>query len=203
MRMRVLLVAASQDDVTSVLGALRSGGYDPTFACVRDGVALARELATANWDVCISDWEMPGFGATQALAIVSAAETTLPFIVVSGVIGEEATADILRAGARDFVLRTNLARLVPAIERELRTTREHPDAAPPHPAKTEAVGRVAHDFNNALSIILSFSKMIRDRLDPGDTLWSDIEEIRNAALHAAELTRRLAATQADTAIDGD
>ncbi len=133
----------------------------------------------------------------------------MPFIIVSGTVGEDVAVEAMRAGVHDYVLKGALARLVPAVERELREAARRlerrrieerlavSDQMLRHAQKMEAVGRlaagVAHDFNNLLSVILSYSDMlIRDRV-PKDRIQDDLKEIHHAALRAAELPRQLLA----------
>ena len=82
--------------------------------------ALRRELGAAEWDLVIADYTMPGFSGTKALAIVREQHPDLPFIFVSGTIGEDTAVAAMRTGAHDYIMKGNLARLAPAVERELR-----------------------------------------------------------------------------------
>jgi len=122
--LRVLLVEDSEDDAELVLLRLEKDGYDVTHERVQTAVDLKAALVGKTWDVVISDHFMPGFISTEALAIVKASGVDLPFIIVSGAIGEDVAVAAMRAGADDFLLKDRLARLAPAIERELRETDE-------------------------------------------------------------------------------
>jgi signal transduction histidine kinase len=117
--LRVLFVEDVPDDVRLLLIELRRAGY----AVTAERVDTADEMAAAlerPWDVVISDYTMPRFSAPDALALLrSSPQREAPFLIVSGSIGEESAIDSLKAGAADFIIKTNLARLVPAIEREL------------------------------------------------------------------------------------
>ena len=99
---------------------LRRGGFDPTFERVETREAMAAALEREPWDLIISDYSMPTFDAPRALALVRDRGLDVPVIIVSGTIGEETAVEALRAGASDFIVKDRLARLVPAIERELR-----------------------------------------------------------------------------------
>ncbi|CAA7620139.1 ATP-binding protein [Magnetospirillum sp. UT-4] len=118
--LRVLVVDDCEDDALLLVHRIRAAGYRVEHACVCTAVDMATALAQGDWDVVVSDVRMPGFGAAGALELYKTAGGCCPFIVVSGVITEEAAVTLLKAGAHDFVLKSNLARLVPAIERELR-----------------------------------------------------------------------------------
>lgn len=117
--LRVLLIEDDADDAELVVLHLERGGL--TVECKR--VASARELraalTTPAWDVAISDYGMPGFDAPSALAIVREYAPDLPFIIVSGSVGEELVVQALKAGAQDFFLKNRLERLANAVEREV------------------------------------------------------------------------------------
>jgi PAS domain S-box-containing protein len=118
--LRVLVVEDSQDDATFVLRELKRGGFDPMSARVESLGEFSSALDERGWDVVISDHTMPGFGSLQALDLLQKKQLDIPFIVVSGTIGEEVAVKTMKAGAHDYVMKSNLARLVPSIERELR-----------------------------------------------------------------------------------
>ena len=99
---------------------LARGGYDLTLDWVDTESDLRRALAAGPWDIILCDYVLPGFGAIAALAIVQEGSDDVPFIVVSGTIDELSAVEVLKAGAHDFVLKHQLARLLPAIGRELR-----------------------------------------------------------------------------------
>lgn len=118
--LRVLLIEDNEDDAQLTLRELRKGGYDPVHERVDTPLALDAALDRQKWDVVISDYVMPRFSAPAALAIMTSTGLDLPFIIVSGAIGEETAVAAMRAGAHDFVSKGNLTRLVPAVNRELR-----------------------------------------------------------------------------------
>jgi PAS domain-containing protein len=118
--LRLLIVEDAECDALLVLRELRRGGFDPTFERVETREAMAAALDREAWDLAISDYTMPTFDAPGALALVRERSLDLPVLLVSGAIGEEAAVAALRAGACDFIVKDNLARLIPAIERELR-----------------------------------------------------------------------------------
>ena len=100
---------------------LRRGGFAVTFERVDTPETMSAALERQSWDIVISDYAMPRFSAPSALALVKERKLDLPFIIVSGVVGEEAVVDAaIRAGAHDFMAKGKSARLIPAIERELR-----------------------------------------------------------------------------------
>ena len=118
--LHVLIVEDSEDDLLLLLRTLRQGGYEPAHRCVQTAAALRAALAGEPWDVVLSDFRLPQFNGAEALRLVQEAGLDLPFIVVSGVIGEEQAVAVMKAGAHDYVLKDKLVRLAPAIARELR-----------------------------------------------------------------------------------
>jgi two-component system cell cycle sensor histidine kinase/response regulator CckA len=121
--LRVLLVEDSPTDAKLVLQELRRTWRPVEFVRVDTAQAMSAALDQGDWDVVISDWSMPKFSAPAALAIVRDNRLDLPFIIVSGTIGEEAAVMAMRTGAHDYVLKEKLGRLAPAVEREVREQR--------------------------------------------------------------------------------
>ena len=118
--LRVLLVEDSEADAELVRRELRRGGFEVTSERVETREAMAAALNSEPWDLVISDYTMPSFDALGALSVVRDHGADIPVIIASGTIGEETAVDALRAGARDFIVKGRLMRLVPAIKRELR-----------------------------------------------------------------------------------
>jgi signal transduction histidine kinase len=118
--LRLLLAEDSDDDETLVLRALRAGGYEVQHRRVDSAEAMAAALEAGPWDVVLSDYHMPGFSAPDAFRMVRERGLDLPFIIVSGTVGEDVAVDAMRLGVHDYLLKGSLMRLVPAIERELR-----------------------------------------------------------------------------------
>lgn len=121
--LRVLLIEDSESDAAIVLRHLRKG-WDPVeWVRVEDDASLRAELRR-DWDVVISDNNLPQFDAASALAAVREGGGDLPFLVVSGAIGEEAAVALMKGGAQDYLSKDNLVRLVPAVAREIADARE-------------------------------------------------------------------------------
>ena len=117
---RLLMCEDSADDAVLMVAHLRRGGVELDFERVDQAEAAREALRERTPDLVISDYWMPGFGAEDALNLVKASGLDIPFILVSGRIGEESATALMRAGAHDFVLKDQLARLVPVVRRELR-----------------------------------------------------------------------------------
>ncbi len=118
--LRALIVEDSEDDTELLLRELRRGDYDPVHARADTPKAMQSELTARQWDIVFSDFTMPHFNAFDALALLRSTGLDLPFIIVSGTIGEDRAVTAMKAGAHDYILKGNLKRLVPAVERELR-----------------------------------------------------------------------------------
>lgn len=117
---KVLLVEDSEDDALLILRMLGQGGYEPRFERVDTPESFIKAIDGEDWECIIADYSMPRFNAFAALSLVRERGLDLPFIVVSGTIGEETAVEAMKAGAHDYLMKGNLARLVPAIEREMR-----------------------------------------------------------------------------------
>ena len=121
--LHVLIIEDSENDTELLLRELRRGGYAPEFERVETPEGLDDALSRQSWDLIISDYAMPRFNGLQALKLVQEKGIDIPFIIVSGSIGEDIAVAAMKAGAHDYLMKGNLARLLPAIERELREVR--------------------------------------------------------------------------------
>ncbi|MBI2223984.1 MAG: response regulator [Betaproteobacteria bacterium] len=120
--LRVLIVEDSADDAELILDVLRMDGFDVDSLRVETAAAMQDALDGGNWDLILSDYNLPSFSAAEALAVSKDRKLDLPFIIVSGCIGEEAAVALMKAGAHDFVMKESAARLVPAVHRCLLET---------------------------------------------------------------------------------
>lgn len=121
---RILIVEDSEPDALLLLHELRRGAYEPTFERVDNPAAMSAALDQQSWDLVVADFSMPQFNALAALELLKQKQLDLPFIIVSGTIGEELAVAAMKNGAKDYIMKGNLRRLVPAVERELRETVE-------------------------------------------------------------------------------
>jgi two-component system cell cycle sensor histidine kinase/response regulator CckA len=207
--LRVLFVEDSPGDIALISDELNRHGFACQSMAVQSRSDFLAAVKTGGWDVILSDHSMQGFTSTDALHILHDHDVDIPFIIVSGTIGEDSAVDAMRAGAHDYVLKHNLRRLGPAVERELReaanrrmqkSTQAALQASEQrlrHAQKMESVGRlaagIAHDFNNLLTVILGFTEFLLERLPADADLHRDATEIRTAAERATGLTRQLLA----------
>jgi signal transduction histidine kinase len=205
--LRALIAEDSENDVLLLLRVLRKAGYQPVYERVSTAPAMKAALQRQAWDIVISDYEMPNFGGFEALQLLKESGHDLPFILVSAVISEETAVAAMKAGAHDYIMKRNLARLAPAIERELREAQTRVARKAAETAlrqseeqlrqvqKIEAMGRlaagVAHDFNNILTAITGHSELLLRQLDAGDPRRKNAEQIEKVAHLAAGLTRQL------------
>ena len=118
--LNILFVEDSEDDVELTLSELQRFGYTVNPKRVETAETMREALNTDHWDVIVSDFKMPMFNAEKSLAIYNSSSLDIPFIIVSGVVEAEDVVFLLKQGAHDFLSKNSLARLVPAIERELR-----------------------------------------------------------------------------------
>ncbi|MDO8893309.1 MAG: PAS domain S-box protein [Sulfurimicrobium sp.] len=117
--LRLLHVEDSPDDAELIHAELESAGYVLHHKRVENAADMELALATESWDVILSDFTLPSFDGHGALRILKASGQDIPFILVSGCVGEETAVAMMKAGMHDYVMKGNLARLAPAIEREL------------------------------------------------------------------------------------
>jgi two-component system sensor histidine kinase UhpB len=132
--LRVLLVEDCENDALLLERELTRGGFEPVVKRLDSPGAMSAALRDQTWDLVLADWSLPRFSALFALEMLKCNGLDLPFIIVSGTIGEEAAIAAMKAGVHDYVMKSNLGRLVPAIQRELceandRRSRKRAEAA--------------------------------------------------------------------------
>ena len=116
---RLLIVEDVEDDAVLLVREIRAGGFEPVFKRVDRENDLAEALKAETWDIIISDYAMPGFTGIDALRITKNHDPDIPFILISGAMGEDIAVRAMKEGASDYLMKDNLKRLIPAIEREL------------------------------------------------------------------------------------
>ena len=124
LHLRVLIVEDSEDDMLLMLRELKRGGYTLDYTRVDTPASMQAALERQEWDIAIADYTLPAFSAPEALKLLQSQGLDIPFIIVSGTIGEEIAVAAMKAGAHDYIIKGNLTRLLPAVERELREAEE-------------------------------------------------------------------------------
>ena len=204
--LRALLVEDSLADAELLIAALHEAGYDAVTLRVQTADEMRGALRQSSWHVILSEYVLPAFSGPEALAIAKELQPETPFIMISGEVGEDTAVNALKAGAADFLVKGRLARLAPAIERELRETalrrereleRQALEDRLRQSQKLEGIGRlaggIAHDFNNLLTVIIGYTEMVLDQIGPDKPISKDLAEIRSASDRAVALTRQLLA----------
>ena len=205
--LRILLLEDEPKDALLARAALEADGLLGDLECVSSRGEFTAALERGGIDVILSDFSLPGFDGLSALALAREMTPEVPFIFVSGTIGEDAAISAVRSGARDYVLKHRLSRLGPAVRRavqeaeELKKRREaeatlrRTEDQLRQSQKMDAIGRlaggVAHDFNNMLTAIMGFCQLLRMRTSNQDPDHQELDEIERAAARAASLTRQL------------
>jgi signal transduction histidine kinase len=181
--LRVLFVEDSQIDAALIIRTLERGGFETICERVDNARALEETLNEGAWDLVLADHSMPDFSAPEALAVIQRQGRDIPFIIVSGHIDEDTAVQAMKAGAHDYIMKDRLARLLPAVERELREAEVRRARA-----KSEAELRCAHEELEA-----RVERRTADLKEANRKLENVIEErkrLENELLEIAENERR-------------
>jgi len=198
--LRILHLEDDSNDAALVQTVLAAGG----IACVTTQVQTRKDFLAAlehgEVDLILSDCSLPTFDGLSAAEMVREQWPDIPFIFVSGTLGEERAVESLKKGATDYVLKDRLARLVPAVTRAMeevkeRVERRKVEAQFIEAQKMEVVGQlaggVAHDFNNILAVIMGYGDLLKEQLSSQKQLQEYAEEILQASERATALTQQL------------
>jgi PAS domain S-box-containing protein len=148
---RVLMVEDSEKDTLLALHRLMGGGFDPVYERVETTEDMDAALRNQAWDMILCDYSMPRFSGMAALELLKQTGLDIPFIMVTGAIGEETAIDMMRAGTQDYIMKSNLSRLVPAVAREL----EAAESRRMRKQAEEKVTRQAQEWQNTFDTIRS------------------------------------------------
>jgi len=181
---KILNIEDSEIDHELILRHLKKGGLNDIHAeRVETEDELREALRSEKWTIVISDYNVPGFDPMTALSIVREASKDLPFIVVSGLVGEESVADMMKAGVEDFVIKSRLERLAPVIKRSLRELEIHEQevksrtiAKKAFEAKEQMLAIVYHDIKNPLAAIQLDAQMLEllSSKEPSEEVMNDL-----------------------------
>ena len=204
--LRILILEDEPSDAELAQRQLRSAGLDFAAVVVDTKAAFLRELDAFCPDVILSDFSMPGFPGENALKITRELYPHIPFIVLSGALGDEAAVDLIRQGATDYVLKDRPASLPTVVIRALREVEQRAERARLEAQLYQAqrleslgqlAGGVAHDFNNLLGIISNHTSFVSEELakEPAQIDWQvvreDLAQVETAVQRAVGLTRQL------------
>ncbi|MEE9514876.1 MAG: PAS domain-containing protein [Candidatus Brocadiales bacterium] len=148
--LKVLIVEDSEDDTALLVRELRKGGYDMAHERVETSSAMEKALAKQEWDVIVADYNLPNFSAPAALSLLQKKGLDLPFIMVSGKVGEDVAVEAMKAGAHDYIAKGNLSRLVPAVGRELREARGRQQRS----RTEEQLRKLSHAVEQSPSVVI-------------------------------------------------
>ena len=200
-RLRVLHVEDTPEDSELIREALAAEGLDCVVDRVETRESFLAALERRDLDVIFSDFMLPAFDGFTALALAVERRPDLPFILISGTLGEEAAIESMKRGATDYVLKDRLSRLGPAVRRALdeakmRRARAEAEAQLRQAQKMEALGQfaggIAHDFNNILTVIMATADLLQAHFGAGDEeIAAQIHELTDAAIRGRQLIARL------------
>ncbi|OUL18793.1 hybrid sensor histidine kinase/response regulator [Nostoc sp. RF31YmG] len=173
--LRVLIVEDSEDDTLLLVRELRRSEYTLNYVRVDTADAMQAALDQQSWDIVIADYSLPAFSGLDALKLLQRRKLDLPFIIVSGTIGEDIAVAAMKAGAHDYLIKGNLARLVPAVERELREARERYKRHSAEQAFQESEDRFRTLCSSAPLAI--FQTDAKGQLTYNNPLWYDISGV--------------------------
>lgn len=211
---RILFIDDVKDDCNLVVTHFTENGYHVDFERVETFEEMEAAIAKSEFDLILCDHGMPNFDIFSALALATEKIPNVPFISLSGTVSEEAAIEAVQSGVRDYILKNNLSRLIPAVRRELSEARNHSlylsadvelkkkDAELRQAYKLEAIGQlaggIAHDFNNILAVVLMQAEAAMDKIDEDPELkklsgsvYKSLVQIKRAGERAAGLTSQL------------
>jgi PAS domain S-box-containing protein len=153
--LRLLIVEDVEDDAVLTIRELRRAGYDVEVERVETAAAMAAALNQRTWDLVIADYSLPQFSGTAALELLKSTGLDIPFIIISGSIGDDLAVEAMKTGAHDYMLKGNLKRLAPSVERELRDAEGRRQRRRTELALGDSEARKAAIFDSALDSIIS------------------------------------------------
>jgi two-component system, cell cycle sensor histidine kinase and response regulator CckA len=207
MALRLLLLEDNPYDAELAGAMLEAAGYTCHWERVETREDFLARLDTPQYDIILADYRLPSFDGLSALRLFRERCLDIPFVILSGTMGEEIAIESLKAGATDYVLKNRLTRLAPVVQRALREQEEqrqrqraeaeqqHLEAQLVQAQKMESIGTlaggIAHDFNNLLTVIFVNLHLLRTHLRPEDALQTYVTNIEGAADRATALTQQL------------
>lgn len=199
--LHVLIIEDRVEDAQLSIHQLRRSGYAPVWHRVETEEDYLAHLG-GSLDIILADYALPQFDALRALRLRNEHKPDVPFIVVTGVLGDELAAKCIKHGANDYLLKDRLARLGPAVKHaieqkclqaEKRLAEQAMFQAQKQESLSVLASGVAHDFNNLLSVVLTQASVALYKLEPDHQARASVLQLKSAAKHASKLTRQLLA----------
>jgi len=156
-KLNILVVEDLEDDLFLLLRHLKRNGYTITYHHVDNKIDLRKAFEKGGWDIVISDFSMPQFTGLQALKIFNEYKLNIPFILLSGTIGEDVAVEAMKLGAHDYIMKDKLSRLIPAIERELKEAKNRLERDEAQNKLKESEENYRNLIENALDVIFTIS----------------------------------------------
>ncbi len=205
--LKALIVEDSNDDCQFLIHYLKKHGFNLQHRRVETEADMKEALQSDSWDVILSDFSLPQFSGPRAFEVLKDSLLDIPFIIISGTVGEDIAVEMMRTGVSDYILKSNMHRLEPAIHREvlgLKSRRRHRQTERTlhdteeqlrQSQKMEAIGQlaggIAHDFNNMLSVLQIYCHKVKETSGVSDEVKNYIDKILNVQARSAALTRQL------------
>jgi signal transduction histidine kinase len=187
-RIKLLLIEDNDIDALLLIRQLRKDGFEPDHLQVKTRDEMEKAMENNEWDLVVSDYSLPGFGGGDALELFKSRNLDIPFILVSGTVGEDIAVNIMKGGANDYLMKTHLNRLGPAVKRELEETvmrREKRQAEKElilakqaaeesSRLKSALLQNMSHEFRTPMNGILGFSELLNGELtDPRTRMMAE------------------------------
>ena len=154
-QLRVLIVEDSESDTALIVRQLEKASYAARYKRVETAREMHDALKEESWDIILSDYNLPQFNAFGALKLLQQTDRDIPFIVVSGTIGEETAVELMKSGAHDYLMKENLMRLAPAVRREIAEARERAERRLAEQALRESENQLRELVKTARDIIFT------------------------------------------------
>jgi signal transduction histidine kinase len=187
-------------DAELIQAALDGGGIEATIVHVKNRREFEAAIERDRFDLILSDYSLPQYNAMAALEFVRSKTAGVPFILLSGTVGEDVAVESLKTGATDYILKERLNRLVPAVQRALREAedqveRKRLEEHLRQGQKMEAIGQlaggIAHDFNNILGCIVGYTELAAMEPTVNKATHENLQEVLKASQRAKELVRQI------------
>jgi anti-sigma regulatory factor (Ser/Thr protein kinase)/DNA-binding response OmpR family regulator len=196
---RVLIVEDSEPDARLMMRELRKADLEPSYVRVETPEAMRSALQQGDWDLIIADYTMPHFSGSDALRLLNKTRRDIPFILVSGTVPQDVAIEMMKIGAQDFIMKRELARLAPAVARELRTSQILRERRHAEEALEEEQQHRLEFYRRTIQAATDGKLMICDRQDIKRFAGQEIESWTISKPEALGVIRHGVATAAESA----